>query len=381
MHEKNKYKILFLTRYLAECIFSSVFPLYLKRLDYTGTQIGTILSFSPLFLVLALPFWSRFDSGNARKKVLILAAIFTIVLQIIISIPLPYFLLIIFAILYAIFKAPFYPSIESMSTIFAIENKIEYSSLRAFGSLGYLLAVVLGAIMIDSVDFRWILASSSILFLVLIMTSFSLKPLKTDSLKVKNKGNYKLLFTNVSFLLFLVAQVLAYSMFILNSNFELLYLDFRGAPSYYFGISTLGRVGLEIVCFNLLIRSKISFKKLFVFVPFMLLVQSISFFLKMPVSLILLFTISTGFSGGVLIYLNNKYISRIVRPENITIATYTMAIIQNIFIAIFVFVGGVIIDKLGIHFVYLMSGISFAIAIVFISLCIKNFERDATSHP
>lgn len=377
MQEKSKYKVLYLSRYLGESLFYSVFPLYLKRLNYTGTQIGTILSFSPLFLVLALPFWGKFDSGGARKKVLIVAALFTIMFQVILSIPLPYLVFAMFAIFYAIFKAPFYPSIDSMATLFAIENNSEFSALRAFGSLGYLLATVLGAIMIDSVPFKWILFCSTCFFIVLMVTSYSLKPLKTDCPKSsKIKGNYKELFTNFNFIMFLIAQVLVYTMFIINCNFELLYLDYRGAPSYYFGLTTLGRVGFEILSFNILIRIKLSFKKMFVFVPFLFILQSSLFFFKVPIAMIIPATMLTGFSGGVLIYLNNKYISKIVRPENITIATYTTVMMQNIFIALFLFLGGIIVDKLGINFVYLITGISFSLAVAFISVFIKNLSRN-----
>lgn len=361
-----------MSRYTAEFLFYSVFPLYLKRLGYNGTQIGTILSFAPLLLVLALPIWSRFDGGNSRKKVLIIAAVVTVILQAVLSLPLPYCVFIMMAVLYSIFRAPFYPSIDSMATIFALENNLEYSSLRAYGSLGYIVGVVLGTAMLDTAGFLWILVLSTVIFTALMITSYSLKPLSVDK-SVEAKGDIKLLFTNFRFLMFLIAQILIYAMFILNNNYDLLYLDFRGVKSYYFGIMTLLRVSIEILMLNYLARlKKLNFKTLFMIVPFLFILQSSMYYFNMPVYLTMASSVLTGVPGAIMIFLQNKYISRIVRPKNITMATYITALVQNLFIGIFTLLAGIIMDKTGINNIYLFSGISFVISVFFVSVFIKD---------
>lgn len=375
MREKNKYKILYLSRYIAEFLFYSVFPLYLKKLSYSGTQIGLILSLSPLLLVMALPFWSRFDSGSARKKVLIIAAVSTIALQIVLSVPMQFVFFALFAALYAIFKAPFYPSIDALATIYSMENKIEYSSLRAFGSLGYIIAVVVATSLIDRVSFVWLLSLSTALFLILILSTISLKPLQSDIIKGEDKSNLKLLFKNHYFIIFLIAQVFVFSTFMINCGFDLLYLDSRGVSPAFFGISTIGRVSIEIISFFILVKLKIPYKKMFVILPAFFLVQSILYFFTVNIYIILTITMLTGFPGGALFYLNNKYIARIVRIKNITKATYITAIVQNLFIAIFTFLSGIIIDHIGIRYIYLFTGCSFIFSIPFIAIFFKNVEN------
>lgn len=378
MREETKYKSLYLTRNWAEFIFYIYLPLYLKNLNYSGTMIGTILSFSPLLIVIALPVWGKVENIIERKYIIIIAAALTVTMQYFLIIPSSFVIIASLTVLYSFVRAPLYPSIDSIATIYCIEKKLEFSSLRAWGSFGYLLAVLLGGVLFDYVAFIWIVLLSTVLFVALIYSSAAIQPLEVDADKLarrNRKGSLKQLLMNPFFVKFLIAQVLCYTAICVNNVFDILYLTNRGVATSVFGLISMARISFEIVCFKYIRRSNFSYKTLFAAVPVMMLTQSVLYFFRAPIIMLFSTVIFTGTAIGIIIYLNNKYIGQIVRPKNITLATYVTAIVQNLSIAIFTFFGGMVYDLLGPNNIYLFTGISFTIGFVFIAIFINKTGR------
>ena len=376
MQEKNKYRLLYVSRYLGEFLFYCVFPLYLKNLNYSGTIIGTILSFSPFLLAFALPFWSKFDDGNARKIVLIIAAVLTTVMEFLLAVPFDILPIVIITIIYSIVKAPFIPSVDSMVTLYALEKNIEFSSMRTYGSLGFTISYVIATIVFDKIDFLWIVVLSALFFIVMIIITITLHPLSIDKNNLKKKkGSFKVLLKNYNFITFAITQILVVAPFLINVNFSILYLDYRGYATYLLGLITVGRVGIEMFFFSIASKLKMSYKKMFLFMPIFFIIQSFFYYLNVSLPLIIIFTIITGFSSGSMVFLSNKYIANVVRAENITIATYSITFILYLFIGIYTVLGGIVIDYLGINYIYLFTGILFIISIIFIMVFIKDVKN------
>lgn len=375
MQEVNKYKSIYFTRNLGEFIFYIYLPLFLKNMNYSGTMIGTILSFSPLFLVLALPIWGKIENIISRKHIIIIAAAMTVVMQYFLIIPSNFIIIASLTVVYSLVRAPLYPSIDSMATLYCIEEKIEFASLRSWGSFGYLIAVVVGGFLFDKYHFLLIVLISTALLILLMYSTASIKPLQVDADKIKGmrrRGNIKQLFRNPFFVKFIIAQILCYTAICVNNIFDILYLTDRGLATYLFGIITMGRISVEILCFKFIRKLNFSYKTLFAAVPLLMLVQSILYFFNAPILSVIAIVFCSGIAIGIIIYLNNKYIAQIVRPKNITMATYVTALIQNLSVAVMTFFGGLVFDAFGIRFIYLITGISFVIGFVFIILFINK---------
>jgi hypothetical protein len=95
------------------------------------------------------------------------------------------------------------------------------------------------------------------------------------------------------------------------------------------GLGTLGwgLVYSGFVFFEVLVLRYLSIKgnlidekKLFLFAVLILLVRFISYSLDLPLPVIVVFTMFRGFSWGIYIYTHIRYLSKIVRVENITTA-------------------------------------------------------------
>ncbi|NCA92650.1 MFS transporter [bacterium] len=375
MREDKRYKLIYFTRFLGEFIFSILLTIFLKDRGFSGVKLGTLLSFSPFILALSLPLWALIDKGRSRKMLVIAASAMLIILELLIYKTQSFAVVAILMVFYSISRAPLSPSLDSMTTVYCIENKKEFSSFRIFGSVGYILAILIGSYLYEKLDFIYIIFTSIIFLSGFIITSIFTKALDIDKVNKhisEEKHDFKLLFTNKAFIVFLIAQLLCAAVLMLNNSYEIIYLQYRGVPTSQFGVTTLIRVTSEILALLLLRKIKPNFKLFYILIPLMILPQSIIYFSDAPIYTLYLVVITAGAASGFQIFLNNKYISHIVSPRNITIATYSITMLQNIFTALYILLGGVIIDHAGIKYVYLCSGIMFIIAAIFITIFFKT---------
>lgn len=372
MHESKKYQALYFTRFIGEFIFYSLLTIYLKDNGFNGTEVGTLLSFSPFILAFSQPLWATIDKGKSRKILILCAGIIIIVLEFVLTYSKTFTFLAIIMVLYSIIRAPLTPSLDAMTTVYCVENKKDYSSFRAFGSIGFIVAMLVGSYLYGKVHFIYLVIISSVFFTLFIAVTIFIKPLDIDSDKEKNH-DYKQLFKNKEFIKFLIAQILCFATLMLNNAYDILYLDYRGLNTALFGVTTLIRVGFETLALMLLRKAKTALYKLFfVLMPFLMIIQSLIYYFEAPVYTLFIVVIFSGFASGIVIFLNNKYIARIVRPRNITVATYITVMVQNVFIAVYLLLGGMVIDYIGIKYIYLFTAVIFVIAIVFLSIFFKK---------
>lgn len=372
MRETNKYRFLYFTRYFGEFIFYTLLTVFLDDKGFNGTLVGTVLSFSPLMLALSLPLWVAADTGRTRKILVIAAAIVMMALEIVITLTPSITLIILFMVLYSVIRAPLSPSLDAMTTVFCVESGREYSVFRSYGSSGYMIAILLGSYIYGKIDFIWIVMISCVFLTGFVIMSTFVHPLEIDKDVSSEKHDYKLLFTNRDFILFLIVQVVVFAFLNVNNSYEVLYLRGRGLNTAMFGVTTLIRVTCEILTFAFLRKVKINHKLLFILMPLMMISQSLLYFFNAPVFTLFMVVVITGSASGIIIYLNNKYIARIVRPKNITVATYICVMAQNLSLALYLFLGGVVIDRLGIEFVYLFTAVIFLFGAVFVAVFFKK---------
>lgn len=373
MREIGKYKTMFFARYSGEFIFYTLLTVYLKDKGFSGTEVGAMLSFSPIILALSMPIWLALDNGKFRKLLIIAATASVIALEYVITYAQQFALLAVFMVIYSIVRSPLSSSLDSMAYVYCVESKREYSSVRIWGSAGYIAAILAGSYIYGYVDFIWIVGLSTVILIAFVGIFMYTAPLGIDGGRKKpSDHDFGLLMRNKEYLLFLVIQTVSISLVSVNNSYDILYQQSRGMDTSLFGISTLLRVGAEICTMYLLGKRKIGFRYLYLSVPFMMLTQCISYFLGAPIWSVFAVTLFTGTASGILIYLGNKYISIIVRPRNITIATYIMVITNNLIFALFLFLGGIVIDYLDINFIYLFTGAAFVIIAAFVAFFVRK---------
>ena len=375
MKEASKYRFNYIIYQLTVMFFPYI-PLFLKDAGYESSVYGAVMALTPFIIALALPLCSLLDRGSLGRKILVVLLCLVIIgaewLMVFRSDYLSF--VIISVLLASVARAPINTSIDNLTTVYCVETKQDFGKFRSFSSLGYIIANLLGAFLYQKTGFIPILVASSVAGLIYIFSWSATKPLKLDALRDKKEPNYRILFRNKAFLLFIVYQILCFTAFTFNNNYDILYQNTRELPSVMFGVFTAIRVGMEILTYLVLMKIKIPYKVMLVLAPIFLIVPAFFYYLMVDTFYIYFLIAVSGVGGGLLIYPTNKYLISVVRPRNVTVALYITAIMQNLFVGIFTLIGGFALETVHIKYLYLGSSAVLAAALLF-SVILPNERK------
>ena len=163
MIEEKKYKLLTTIRYFGDACFYPFFSLYLKSAGLVESRIGFILSITPIISIIINPIYS-FLCKNLKqtKKILEIITIVEAFIITLIGFSSDFYIISILTILLAIFGSCHYGLLDSITVVFASSNNVDFSKIRIYGSISYIIATSLGGIVIDVIGYRtsFIIAAS-----------------------------------------------------------------------------------------------------------------------------------------------------------------------------------------------------------------------------
>ncbi len=257
------------------CLFISV---YLESRGLTGTQIGTILGTSPLFVMVTLPLFGFVsDKLNAPRKVIFVISLVAVVFALSIMKVSTFWYLFVFIILYEMFMVPILQLSDSLTLRLSKKYNYKYTKIRVFGSLGYVAGGVLSGYLIDLMGLSamfYYIALFLILTGIITLTYSDLD--ETHQHKIVNlKKEISEIFKCKSFILIIGITCLTYvigdALILFNGNFILE----LGGRKVDIGLAALGSVTFEVIIFtfNKQIMQKIGPKK-------MLLISVVAIFLR-----------------------------------------------------------------------------------------------------
>ncbi|MCL2630648.1 MAG: MFS transporter [Firmicutes bacterium] len=365
--EPLKYVVLNTASMGADSVFFGFVAMLLLSKGFSGVQIGTLLSFAPIILALSMPILGRFDRGKSRR-ILLVACIFILVVAEITLVYTTAFATAVAVIAVAsVVRAPRLPSVESMTTLYCMEKGGEFSFYRGFGSIGFLVAVFVGGFLYESHGVTPLLIISCVLWGISALAIICLKPLEIDILpREKEKENdFKVLFKNKAFVLFVFFQAILYGAMLFNTNFEMLYLEERGFKTSLFSWLTLLRVGVEVIVFFVLRKKTLPLRFLILSAPLIILIQSVIFFTALPLYSLFIANFFSGVAWGIMIYVNNRYLRENICKKSFTMAVYISMTVQHIALAVLLLSGGVFMDYLSIKHAYLATGAIFVLCFVY----------------
>lgn len=142
--------LLYATTYMANAVYNTFIPVYLKSLSLTGTIIGALLSLGPLVAVLSQPFWGitgdRAKSKNDVLKILVAGSAVAIVVF-----PLSTNVFFLFAVI-TVFTF-FQSSVNPLSDAITLEqlegSRFRFGRIRLAGTLGFAAMSVLAGTIIN----------------------------------------------------------------------------------------------------------------------------------------------------------------------------------------------------------------------------------------
>ena len=256
MKELTKYKLLTAIRYLGDSFYYPFISLYLVSRNLLESNIGFILSITPLVSIFTNPIYTKICKNvKVTKNVLTIITVLEALVILTISFASNFYLISALVFVLALFGTSHYGLMDSLLTIFANKNAVPFSKIRIFGSITYVIGTTAGGYAIKLGGYHLCFGLAAILFIVSGIFYFMIKPLETLSSQTK-VVKYRDLIKHKEYLLFALFYVMFVGMMYASDYFFPVYLESRGILSDQYGLIYSYYVTLEVIVLFIFGRTK-----------------------------------------------------------------------------------------------------------------------------
>jgi PPP family 3-phenylpropionic acid transporter len=235
-----------------------VFPfmsLVYKQNGLNGTQIGLLSTLSACAALLAGPLWGRLcDRTGQPVKLIRFLIVGTAVAVLGIGLQNSFWGYALAVPLYAAVGAGLGPLADSLSMTILKQmgGKLGYGAVRRFGSLGWIVVVLLGSQWIERTSIRNIFPGSFVVYLLALVPLLVLQPVGEMAQKVRANvplsmfGTLRSIFTTRVLVGLAIAQFTVWLATFGPRTFQTLFLDQLGATPGVIGIATVTSAMVEL---------------------------------------------------------------------------------------------------------------------------------------
>ncbi|WP_243291076.1 MFS transporter [Bacillus sp. FJAT-47783] len=381
--EERETKIHFYTFYFFVFFgFGSLFPLlsvYLKDVvGLTGSQIGIVMSISPVVMIIVQPIWGIISDAT-RKPVqiivcsLLLGAVFGIVYSLLGN----YYYIILIATLLAIVQSAIVPLSDSVAINYVQRtNVIEYGSIRLWGAVGFAVSALIVGWLSEAFHLKVIFYSFSIVLLIAAIFALQL-PRESDSLQVSIRNGLAELKKIPQYFLFLSCTFLILGPILANNIYFGIFVNELGAGLAGVGLAFLLGAGSEAPFMKAVSRfiAKLGIHKVLILAALVSTLRWALYIFEPPLFVVYATIITQGFSIGLFIPAALQYVQEIT-PKSVgaTAISIYSAIGNGLGNWFCTFIGGVILEAYEITGVYLFFAVLTLLGMLLLFL-IPNIQK------
>ncbi|WP_221566455.1 MFS transporter [Alkalihalobacillus sp. TS-13] len=364
--------------------YGTLFPLlsvYLKQeVQLTGTQIGAIMSVSPVVMIIAQPIWGVICDYTRKPRAVL---IFTLVMSGLVALPFvlmeSYLALIAISITLAIFQSAIVPVSDSITLNYVMAKNRDYGNLRLWGALGFAIAVYVMGNLAETLGLSLIFyCFAGALF---ICTIFVLSmPKESNSLKVDLRTGVAKLFKLPKFVLFLLTTFCVFGPIQSNNFYFGLYIQEIGGTLAGVGIAFLLAAGSEapFMKFSGSWIRKLGIEQILIAAALISALRWLFYFTEPSLLAVYATTIAQGFSIGLFIPAALQYVREIAPNDVKATAVALYSSMGNGLGSWFsTFVGGIIYDAFSLFAMYLFFGILTTIGLLLLFVNLKVLPHKA----
>jgi len=386
MKELTKYKLNATIRYFGDAFFYPFFALYLINSGLTEAKIGFILSITPIVAIIVNPIYSHIcQDVKITRKVLHVITIVEALIILAISFSKNFYLISGLVVLLAIFGSSHYGLLDSLTAIYASETKINYTNIRIFGSIAYIIATTLGGFVIQYLGFQFCFAIACTAFILSGILYQFLKPIElNEEEQKKEKPRYQVLLKNKKYVFYALFYVIMIGTTVSGEAFFPTYLESRGITSDQYGLIYSYFVIFEVVTIIILNKyfKKANYHVLLAIYTILTSIRLLVNYLYLPVSIVVLFSAFRGIANAVVLFGGFHYIIKLVGEKSVTKAFMLMVLMQSIYVAIFNNINGNIIEKYSyktFYFITMMISLFTMTLAIFRLFYYRKKEKEAIS--
>lgn len=208
----HRFQVQHFFRYLGDALFYAFLTIYFKSLEFDNWKLGTLLAIIPLTAILGSIVIGKL-SGNEKKNILLLKAINIVeaLVMVFFGFVTSFPLLLIITIVISFCNKSFYSLLDAAAMDSSIDANKNYSNIRIFGSLAYLIASFSGGYLIEWLNFKYVFMIAGALFLISGIFILFIKPRtsKENKKSTKDKDMIKNIFKTPNFVFYLLFYVFA----------------------------------------------------------------------------------------------------------------------------------------------------------------------------
>ncbi|HPG92821.1 MAG TPA: MFS transporter, partial [Clostridia bacterium] len=359
MNMINRLKAVYFFRQVGETLVFSFFSLYLSLYGFSDYQVGELMGIVPVVMLFATPLLGLIDDGGKREKALLVTTNILIALvPLLLLIPnINYFYMAALIVVMSVVRAPISPAVDSLTTVVALNNGKRFSDVRIWASISYAVLMTFGGKLIDVVGFNFVIILCGFLTLVSVFL-ISTIPLQDIDRPQDNsvKADYKRLFKNKTFLLFVLINILTWAVWSASYNYEGVYFAEKFSNASIFGYVEAVRVVFEIIALVIMAKMKkeIPVKAIYLFFGFSAIAKYVIYYFNLPTFSLFLLAPFMGASFGMVIFCYIHYITKIVAKHNIHIAVFVITSAQMLFNAVYTYIGSVVVKYTNFYNIYIL---------------------------
>ncbi|MBW2606821.1 MAG: MFS transporter [Deltaproteobacteria bacterium] len=180
---RNSFKYLIASQYFLYFgvlgIFLPYFNLYCYHIGFTGFQIGALSALRSVTLVLFALVWGALaDRYQIRRPIYILCNIISTIIWVFYLYTTDFLAMLLITAFYGMFYAPIISFLEAFSMDILGEKKKSYGKVRAWGSISFILVVIILGKIIDIYSIKLILVLILVGSLLQASISFKIPDIK-----------------------------------------------------------------------------------------------------------------------------------------------------------------------------------------------------------
>ncbi|KXG08841.1 MFS transporter [Anoxybacillus rupiensis] len=346
-------KIVFLLVYFCTFFgFGAFFPLlsvYLKNeMKLSGTEIGMIMSISPIVTIFIQPLWGMIcDYTKKPVTVLTTAFVLTALFSVMYSSVHQYTWIVVMAVLLAFTQSAIVPISDSITLNYVQKTSGNYGSIRLWGSIGFAFAGLVGGWLSET--FSLVAIFYILTFMLLLSAGLAWKlPREGHSMNTAVVRGMAQLFKIPKFVLFLAAAFLVFGPIYANNFYFGVFVEEMGGTLTGVGFAFLLAAGSEAPFMKMTdkLTRRYGMITILAFAATVSALRWFFYFFEPPLWLIYVTTVAQGFSVGLFIPVALQYV-RETAPESVRVTAVSLysAVSNGLGSWFCTVIGGYILDK------------------------------------
>lgn len=374
--------IVALLRYLGDSFFYGFLTRYIKGLNLTDIRLGILTAVIPFMAIIGNFFIYKLGTNYKRRKYLYLTySIIEPSLIMFFGFYDNFYYVLMLDIVCNFCSNAFYNIMDTYIVKITSDNNKPYSLGRVFGTVGYIIGIIVGGLLISAINYKYtfligggLMLSSTIFFLFI---RFPQKDVELMNQNNKASETTRALFKNKKFIIYMIGAALILGSIWSGDNF-FAQLTVK-ATSLEYSISFDSAIVLEAIVMVVCARFATinNYKKMTMIASLTLVIRYIVFSIpNLDYHVYLYLEILRGFSFGMFTSANIILIGQLTGKRLQYQGYFLMVVIDELIASVFNLAGPSIISIAGNSFTPIFVILASTSLIGFVLILITKFNND-----